>query len=80
MGEVLFHPVALTPWISQADGRGDGWGKHMNFFLETIHGDTSASRNKIRRASFAGYVWSIIFVWIRLKVTSDLNVHDKISH
>lgn len=52
----------------------------MNFFLGTIHGDTSASRNKIRRASFAGYVWSIIFVWIRLKVTSDLNVHDKISH
>ena len=29
----LLYPVTLAPRVSQSYGRGDGWGKHVNFFL-----------------------------------------------
>lgn len=50
----LFHPLILSPWASQTDGRGDGWAKHVNSFYGTTHAGNSTPSNKIRRASSQG--------------------------
>lgn len=33
----VISPCSSGSLASQTDGRGDGWGKHVSFFLKNIH-------------------------------------------
>ena len=73
----LFHPVTLSPWASQTDGRGD-MGKAWEFFLWNNSGWAAflvrRSEEQILQVSV-----EYNFVLVRLKLGPDSNVRDRTS-